>query len=142
MTSNKKNRPQIYMSFVIFLIAPLAFDAQIPKNLPLFFISLATFIMVSLSVGTVLGLLIKSSSKLTMVSQLIFLPSIMLGGIMFPASMLPKALQTLGIIFPATSGFKLMTSEVFDAKLLIPLIVIVVVSVSISIYKLSKISLE
>ena len=130
------------MSFIIFIVAPKAFGAQIPENLALFFISLAVFIMVSLSVGTVLGVFIKSSSKLTMASQLLFLPSIMLGGIMFPSSMLPKALQTIGIIFPATSGFKLMTAEVMDAKVLIPLIVILVITVSISSYKLSKISLE
>ena len=77
-----------------------------------------------------------------MASQFIFLPSIMLAGIMFPANMLPKVLETVGIIFPATWGFKLMTSEVFDVKLLIPLVVIMFVSICISGYKLSKISLE
>lgn len=130
------------MSLVIFIIAPLAFDAKIPPDLALYFLSLAIFIIVSLAVGTVLGLLIKNTSKLTMASQFIFLPSIMLAGIMFPVNMLPKVLENIGKIFPATWGFKLMTSEVFDVKLLISLVSILFVSTCISGYKMSKIGLE
>lgn len=132
----------LMMSLVIFCIAPLAFDAKSPPSLGLYFTSLAIFIISSLAIGTVLGLLIKSASKLTMAAQFIFLPSIMLAGIMFPANMLPKALETLGMIFPATWGFKLMISEHFDVRLLMPLVVIMIVSVCVSGYKLSKISLE
>jgi len=130
------------MSLVIFIIAPLAFDAKIPANLILYFFSLKIFIIISLAVGTVLGLLIKNISKLTMASQFIFLPSIMLTGIMFPVNMLPKTLESVGKIFPATWGFKLMTSEVFDIKLLIPFVIILFVSICISGYRLTKISLE
>lgn len=132
----------LIMSIMIFFIAPLAFHAKIPANLALYFLSLAIFIIVSLAVGTVLGLLIKSASKLTMASQLIFLPSIMLAGIMFPVNMLPKVLETVGTIFPAAWGFKIMTNEHFDVKLLMPLAAIMIVSICISGYKLSKISME
>lgn len=130
------------MSLVIFFISPVAFDAVIPSDLINYFLFLGIFIVASLTVGTVLGLLIKSASKLTMASQFIFLPSIMLSGIMFPADMLPKIFENIGIIFPATWGFKLMTSKVFDVKLLLPLIVIMFASICISGYKLSRISVE
>ena len=130
------------MSLVIFFVAPLAFDAEIPTNLALYFPSLAIFIIVCLAVGTVLGLIIKSTSKLTMASQFIFLPSIMLSGIMFPVNMLPKGLETAGMILPATWGFKLMTSEVFNVKLIMPLAAIMFISICISGYKQSKIGLE
>lgn len=130
------------MSLVIFFVAPPAFDAKIPQNPQLYLLSLAIFIIASLGVGTVLGLFIKSPSKLTIMAQLLFLPSIMLSGIMFPASMLPKALDTMSVILPATSGFILMTNEVFEIKFLIPLMVIMIVSIGVSGFKLSKISLE
>lgn len=130
------------MSLVILLIAPLAFDAKTPENVALYFLALGIFIFVCLTVGTGLGLLIKSTSKLTMVSQFIFLPSIMLAGIMFPVSMLPKVLATLSRIFPATWGFKLLTSKDFDVNILIPLVVIMFVSIYISYYKLLRINLE
>ncbi len=130
------------MSLVIFFISPLAFGAKTPINLIHYFLSLTIFIMASLMVGTILGLYIKSLSKLTMISQFIFLPSIMLSGIMFPVSMLPKVLEDIGKVFPATWGFKLMTSRGFSVKLLIPLVTIMFISICINVYKLSKIRLE
>ena len=66
------------MSLLIFAIAPIAFHAKVPENIVLYFISLSLLIITNLFVATVLGLVIKRTSKLTMVSQLIFLPSIML----------------------------------------------------------------
>lgn len=132
----------LIMSLVIFIIAPLAFGAKVPANITIYFLSLAIFIIVSLAVGTALGLFIKNTTKLTMASQFIFLPSIMLAGIMFPVSLLPKSLENVGKVFPATWGFKLMASEVFDVKFLIPLVIILLLTTCISWYRLSKMGLD
>lgn len=43
-----------------------------------------------------------------MFSQLVFLPSILLSGIMFPSELLPGVLGAAGRIFPASWGFCLM----------------------------------
>lgn len=96
------------MCTIILLLAPVVFGAYLPTDLPLFFASLAIFIIVSLSIGCVLGLAIKNQAKLTMFSQLVFLPSIMLSGIMFPAEFLPKMFEVAGKAFPATWGYLLM----------------------------------
>lgn len=125
------------MSLIIFILAPLAFEAKIPSNIGLYFLAISVFIIASITTGTVLGLFIKNSSRLTMVAQVVFLPSIMLSGIMFPVKMLPKAMEMAGKLFPATWGFKLMTSSTFDVSLLIPLIAIIITTVGISMYKLS-----
>ena len=130
------------VSLIIFFIAPIAFDSPMPPNIPLYFLSLVVFIIVSLSIGTLLGLLVKSSSKITMFSQLIFLPSLMLSGIMFPTSMLPKAFDTIGKIFPATHAMKIMTSNALDIKMFIPLIIILLVMVLSIIFKMSKMAVE
>lgn len=130
------------MSIIIFFAAQIAFDAKAPKNPVLYFVSLAIFIIVSLAVGTIFGLLVKSISRLTMISQIIFLPSVILSGIMFPVTMLPKALSIAGKILPARWGYELMISEAFDIGLLIPLIVILIASVCISWYKLATIRFE
>ncbi|MEJ8785524.1 ABC transporter permease [Peptoniphilus sp. HCN-40583] len=92
----------------IVMLAPILFDATLPSDLPTFFLALAIYILVSLSIGSVLGLTIKSQAKLTMVAQLVFLPSIMLSGIMFPADLLPNFLEKIGRLFPAPWGFRLM----------------------------------
>jgi ABC-2 type transport system permease protein len=128
----------LIMSAIIFAIALIAFEAKIPANLLLYLGMLATFTGVSLGIGSVLGLLVKDQAKITMVSQIIFLPSIMLSGIMFPTELLPQAFGYIGMILPATWGFKAMSSESFEFGSLIPLIVIFLVCFGICVYALSR----
>ena len=119
------------MSSIIVVLSPVLFDAELPKNLPLFYGALIIFIAVSLSLGSILGLLVKNQAKLTMFAQLVFLPSIMLSGIMFPSELLPKFLDVLGKLFPATWGYNLMLSTDFQFKNLWYLILIFVFAIII-----------
>ncbi len=98
---------------VIVLLAPVLFEADLPAQLPIFLFALAIYIIVSLSVGSILGLIIKNQAKLTMTAQLVFLPSIMLSGIMFPIDLLPDFLKMTGRIFPASCGYRLMLDKGF-----------------------------
>ena len=100
-------------SLVIIILAPLIFGASLPAQLPYFFLGLAMYIIVALGIGGVLGLVVKNRAKLTMVSQLVFLPSIMLSGIMFPIDLLPDFLLIIGRIFPASWGYQLMLDNDF-----------------------------
>ena len=43
-----------------------------------------------------------------MAAQLVFLPSIMLSGIMFPTNMLPGFLEGIGRVLPAFWGYRAM----------------------------------
>lgn len=126
------------MSLVIFLAAPIIYKAVVPTNLFVFFTAQSIFILACVFIGTVLGLFAKSATKLTMLSQLLFLPSVMVGGIMFPASMLPSVLQTVGMIFPATWGFKATVSQVFDFGLLWPMLIIILGCGGLATWKVSK----
>lgn len=126
------------MCMLIFILAPTTFNAGFPENPLVYFGTLVVFIATTLSIGSVLGLLVKNISKLTMISQIIFLPSIMLSGIMFPTNMLPTAFQYAGRVLPATWGYQLMTNEVFDVTLYAPLIVITIASVIICGYLLFR----
>ncbi|SBW06302.1 ABC-2 type transporter [uncultured Eubacteriales bacterium] len=114
----------LIMCTIIYIVGPIVFDATPPASLPLYFGALAIFIVVSLSIGSVLGLAVKNQAKLTMISQLIFLPSIMLSGIMFSVDLLPRILKIVGEIFPATWGYKLMVDDVFYFGSLWPLLTI------------------
>ena len=98
---------------VIVLLAPVLFDAVLPAQLPGFFFALAIYIMVSLSIGSVLGLTVKNQAKLTMIAQLVFLPAIMLSGITFPIDLLPVFLEVIGRFFPASWGYRLMLDNGF-----------------------------
>ena len=98
---------------VIVLLAPILFEAALPAQLPFFFLALAIYTIVSLSIGSVLGLTVKNQAKLTMTAQLVFLPSIMLSGIMFPIDLLPVFLEATGRFFPASWGYRLMLDNGF-----------------------------
>lgn len=117
------------MSVVLYFAAPLAFNAEIPDNPGRYFISLAVFIAVSLSIASIIGLAVKDQAKTSMVSIIIFLPSILLSGIMFPIGLLPKAFQTAGKIFPASWGYRMMADYIFQLKNLVPLTVLFVLAV-------------
>ncbi len=111
------------MSIILYIAAPLAFNARIPENPARYFISLAVFIAVSLSIASVI------------------VPSTMLSGIMFPASMLPKPFETIGKLFPASWGYKLMSESVFKFENLLPLILffaLAVVVCSILLQRIDK----
>ena len=96
------------MSGIICVTAPFAFGAALPADMARYIGDLALFLLVSLSVACALGAWVGDQAKLTMLSQLIFLPSIMLSGILFPADLLPEFLQLLGRMFPAAWGYRLM----------------------------------
>ena len=98
---------------IILLLAPILFEAALPVQLPIFFLALAIYIIVSLGIGSILGLIVKNQAKLTMIAQLVFLPSIMLSGIMFPIDLLPDFLETIGRIFPASWGYRSMLDNGF-----------------------------
>lgn len=119
------------VSLIIFFAAPIIFKATIPENLLLYFAVLALFIFSCLLPATVLGLFVKDTNKLTMVSQLLFLPSLMLSGIMFPSDMLPKAFESLGKLFPATWGYINLNKDSFSELIIIPFLLIIFITTAI-----------
>lgn len=123
---------------VILLLAPILFKASLPTQLPIFLLSLTIYIIVSLSIGCILGLTLKNQAKLTMLTQLVFLPSIMLSGIMFPISLLPDFLQVIGHVFPAYWGYRLMLENGFSIENLWYILFIFCIAVMIGILLLNK----
>ena len=123
---------------VILLLAPILFKASLPTQLPIFLLSLTIYIIVSLSIGSILGLTLKNQAKLTMIAQLVFLPSIMLSGIMFPISLLPDFLQVIGHVFPAYWGYRLMLDKGLRLENLWYLILLTCIAVMIGILLLNK----
>ncbi|MDA8441459.1 MAG: ABC transporter permease [Peptococcaceae bacterium] len=92
----------LVVAILILATAPLLFGASYPQSFVAYFSTLGILLFASIALGLLIGALARSQSVATMLSQAIFLPTIMLGGIMFPASMLPKTLMLLGRLLPAT----------------------------------------
>ena len=132
----------LIMSIIILITAPVLYNAPISQNLLTYFVGLNLLIVASLGIGMVFGLFFKSPSKMGMATQIVFLPSIMLSGIMFPRTLLPEYLQMISNIFPASWGFKIMCNNNLNFYNIIPLLIIILASILISIYKLNRIILE
>jgi len=54
-----------------------------------------------------LGIACGSTTAATLVCQIIYIPSIMLGGLMVPLSIMPAALQRTALLLPATHSMRL-----------------------------------
>lgn len=90
------------VSLIIYTVSPIAFNSAVPQNPMLYFCVLILFLFASIGIGMLIGVIARNQSFATMLSMVIFLPSLLLSGIMFPADMLPKTFVWLGRIFPAT----------------------------------------
>ena len=117
------------MSILLYLLAPVLFDAALPAHPGHYFAELAFFLVVSLSIASIVGLAVKDPAKTSMVSILLFLPSILLSGILFPAELLPEAVATVGKLFPATWGYSLLTEQASTGEPVAPLLLLLALGV-------------
>lgn len=129
----------LIMSAILYVIAPIAFDAKIPENPGAHFCGVIILIAVSLGISSIIGLAVKNTANTSMFSILIFIPSTMLSGIMFPADLLPKAFEFVGKLFPATWGYVLMAENSLAGHHLWPLFVIFFASVLLCVILLKRI---
>lgn len=128
-----------FMSVILYIAAPLIFGAEIPENQGIYFISLAIFIAVSLGIASIIGLGVKDQAKTSMVSIIVFLPSIMFSGIMFPVELLPKLFEKMGNIFPASWGYRVMIENTFQIKNYMPFLLFFALSIIICSVQLHRI---
>lgn len=94
------------VSGIISLSAPLLFGADLPQHGGGFALVLLSLLVSSVAIGLLIGVTAKTQAAAMMLSQAVFMPSLMLSGIMFPASLLPTPLRYLGTVFPATHAMR------------------------------------
>lgn len=119
----------LIMSAILYVIAPIAFDAKIPENPGAHFCGVMILIAASLGISSIIGLAVKNTANTSMFSILIFIPSTMLSGSMFPAELLPNAFRLMGKLFPAAWGYALMAENSLTGHNLWPLFVILTAAV-------------
>ena len=96
------------VALIILVTAPVFFDAPAPTN---YFWLLVVFLAAMLahaSLGVLIGVVSPSSRTTILLQQAIFLPSMLLGGLMVPFDMLPTGVARIAAIFPATQAMNAM----------------------------------
>lgn len=129
----------LIMSSILYMIAPVAFGVNVPKAPGVYLCGLIVLIAVSLGIASIIGLAVKGAANTSMFSILIFLPSIMLSGIMFPADLLPEVFRIAGKLFPAAWGYAFMMESTFTWHDLWPLLAMLVIAILLCAALLKKI---
>lgn len=130
----------LIVSMIIYCTAPMIFSVEIPKDTFQYVFSLLLVIFSTVGIGTVFGLCFKNTGKMGMATQLVFLPSLLLSGIMFDSSMLPSTLYHVGYVLPATWGFRVMTAEQVDFAEYNALFFIITITFGITVIRLKQIN--
>lgn len=102
------------VSAIITVTAPMIFGASRPDNYLIYAAIMVLMIIASIIIGLLIGVVAKNNAISIMLSQLVFLPSLLLGGLMFPAAMLPEPLMYIGRMLPATHAMQALSGTVFN----------------------------
>ncbi|MCA9987841.1 MAG: ABC transporter permease [Anaerolineales bacterium] len=90
------------VTLLITLTAPWLFDAVAPTNGLYFFAVVVALLLACTGLGVLIGVVSPSTRMTVMFSQVIFIPSMLLGGLMMPFNVLPEAAQVIAKLLPAT----------------------------------------
>lgn len=130
------------VSMIITFLAPILYGAIPIESFVLYLVYLSISIVVTVLLGIIIGLVAKNTAQLTILAQLVFLPSMMLSGIMFPSSLLPSILRRIGSILPATQSMILLTSESVQMNTIVSLLVMTLVFSLTIVFLLRRLRLE
>ena len=98
------------VTLLITVTAPLLFDAPIPVNWLNYILIFLAMAVACTGISVLIGV-ISSSSRMTVLwSQVIFLPSMLLGGLMLPYSLLPDVAAKFAQLLPATHAINALNS--------------------------------
>jgi ABC-2 type transport system permease protein len=94
----------VIVCLIILITAPVFFDAPGPDNLLAFLLVTLASMVAHTGIGVLIAVISSSSRATVLWSQLVFLPSMLLSGLMMPYEMLPESAQAFARLFPATYG--------------------------------------
>jgi ABC-2 type transport system permease protein len=106
----------IIVALVMYVLAPPLFGALLPGNglaLVLAFVLLA---FACIGIGLLLGVISPSTRATVLLAQAIFLPSMLIGGLMMPSSMLPDALGKAALLLPTTHAMNIVNALAYGAE--------------------------
>ncbi|HSB65311.1 MAG TPA: ABC transporter permease, partial [Anaerolineales bacterium] len=112
----------ILVSAIITVTAVPLFKAGMVVNWGYFVLVLLLTAFTMASLGMLIGVVSPNSRLIVLFSQAIFLPSMILGGLMIPSSMLPPGLYRVSLLLPTTyamnawRGLSLGLDPTFDPR--------------------------
>jgi ABC-2 type transport system permease protein len=94
------------VSLLVTVTAPILFAAPLPASLPGLALTLAATYFACSGLGLLIGVISANTQMTVLWSQLIFLPSMLIGGLMVPSDILPDGFQKMGQLLPTTHAMQ------------------------------------
>jgi ABC-2 type transport system permease protein len=94
----------VVVTLIITATAPLLFQAPAPENWVNYAIVTASTAFACAGISVLIGVISPNSRMTVLWSQIIFVPSMLLGGLMLPYSMLPEIAGKFAQLLPATQA--------------------------------------
>ena len=95
------------VSSIITVTAPLLFDAPLPTNWVAYALTVLLLAVCCAGLGALVGVVSPNSRMTVLWSQLVFVPSMLLGGMMLPHSLLPDAARKFAQLLPPTHAMNI-----------------------------------
>jgi ABC-2 type transport system permease protein len=105
---------------LIAVSAPVVFGGQAPDSWPALFGVLVVTAFACGGIGALFGVISANSRATILWSQLIFLPSMLIGGLMVPLGMLPAGIQTVSALLPSTQAMQAIQGLAYGQPTVIP----------------------
>jgi ABC-2 type transport system permease protein len=105
-----------FVTIIITVTAPLLFDAPAPQNWLNYVIIFLATLFACAGLGVLIGIISPNSRATILWSQLLFLPSMLIGGLMLPYSMLPRVAQIAAQLLPSTHAMNAFKGLAFGQE--------------------------
>lgn len=92
----------VVVAVIITATASPLFDASLPTNWAAFILVFLLAAFASAGLGLLIGVISSSTQATVLWAQLVFLPSMLIGGLMLPSSLLPDAFGKVGLLLPSS----------------------------------------
>jgi len=104
----------VVVAVIITATAYPLFGAPLPTNWFAFILIFLLTAFAHAGLGMLISVISSSTRAIVLWSQLLFLPSMLLGGLMLPYSMLPEAFAKVGLLLPASHAMNAFQGFALD----------------------------
>jgi ABC-2 type transport system permease protein len=105
--------PALTTAFHVFIVAAIIaltgvpfFGGSAPLNWGAFILVTIVTVVSFAGLGALIGVIASDSRSVVLLSQLVFLPSMLLGGMMMPLDVLPESIRSVSMFLPATHAME------------------------------------
>lgn len=101
---------------ILTALSAVLYGAPLPVNWAGFVVTFSLTVLSFATLSVLIGIVAPSSRTATLLAQLVYLPSVLLGGLMVPEELLPDAVAHGASLLPATQAMRAFNTIAFDGE--------------------------